>query len=164
MLSERSVSRKRNIFREEICQDARRDFTEKKSERGVLHWDSKMMKSMSNETLEMEAILFSCSPHFTEGKLIGIPELFDENGKPSSTGFVQADTIMKHINEWRISNNIAALCCDTTASNMGKFSGAAKRLQCMLKTPLMYHGCRHHVGELLARNCWYTLFEADPSP
>ena len=53
---------------------------------------------------------------------------------------------------------------DTTASNTGKHRGTAVRLSNLLKVPLFYHGCRHHVSELLAKNPWYAIYKKDPSP
>ena len=29
---------------------------------------------------------------------------------------------------------------------------------------VFFCGCRHHVCELVAKNCWYTLFKEDLSP
>ena len=53
---------------------------------------------------------------------------------------------------------------DTTASNTGKHKGAAFILQKLLQSPLFYHGCRHHISELLAKNPWHAIFKKDPAP
>ena len=95
---------------------------------------------------------------------LGIVELTDEEGNPSSTGLAQADAIFDKVLEWGVGDNIAALCFDTTSSNTGQLRGSAIRLQHLLQRPLLYFGCRHHIGELLAKGPWYELFKADPSP
>ena len=45
--------------------------------------------------------------------------LVNEEGKPSSTGFVQAEAVWSKVQEWKVARNVAALCFDTTASNTG---------------------------------------------
>ena len=53
---------------------------------------------------------------------------------------------------------------DTTASNTGVTKGAAIRLHNLLQCHIFYLGCRHHIAELHAKNPWYAVFKADPSP
>ena len=88
----------------------------------------------------------------------------DDEGKPSSTGSVQAETIYQKIQEWNVGERIAALVFDTTASNTGKHKGASVRVQKLLKALVFYLGCRHHISELLAKNPWYAIFKKDPAP
>ena len=72
----------------------------------------------------------------------------DDEGKPSSTGSVQAETIYQKIQEWNVVERIAALVFDTTASNTGKHKGASVRVQKLLKALVFYLGCRQHISEL----------------
>ena len=72
--------------------------------------------------------------------------------------------IHQKIQEWEVGKRITTLVFDTTASNTGKHKGAAVLLHKLLKTPLFYHGCRHHVSELLAKNPWHVIFKKDPAP
>ena len=69
---------------------------------------------------------------------LGIVELTDEEGNPSSTGLAQADAIFDKVLEWGVGDNIAALCFDTTSSNTGQLRGSAIRLQHLLQRPLLY--------------------------
>ena len=47
---------------------------------------------------------------------------------------------------------------DTTAKNSGKVKGAAKVLEVLLDTKLLYIGCGHHVLELFLQAAWTSLF------
>ena len=51
-----------------------------------------------------------------------------------------------------------------TASNSGVRKGATVRLMQGLGIPVFFLACRHHVSELMAKACWYAIFEADLSP
>ena len=93
----------------------------------------------------------------------GIVELKDKLGNPTSTGFVQAEGVHAMVVEWGTETKIVALVFDTTASNKGHLRGAAVRLQALLKLPLLFHGCHHHVGELLAKKPWHKIFSKDPA-
>ena len=88
----------------------------------------------------------------------------DEEGNVTSTGFAQVEAIHLKVVEWGTETKIVALVFDTTASNSGHLRGAAVRLQALLKLPLLFLGCRHHVGELLAKNPWHKIFGKDPAP
>jgi len=94
----------------------------------------------------------------------GIVHLTDESGKPTSTGFAQADAVYKQLVEWDLIKEIKCLVFDTTASNSGYLQGAAIRLQNLLKVPIFYLACRHHVGELLVKNPWYAVMKVDLGP
>lgn len=49
-------------------------------------------------------------------------------------------------------NNVKALCCDTTSSNMGYLNGAATILQQMLERDILYLPCRHHIFKVILRS------------
>ena len=91
-------------------------------------------------------------------------ELTDQEGNATSTGFAQAEAVYMKVMEWGTSTKIVALVFDTTASNSGHLRGAAIRLQGLLKCPLIFCGCRHHVGELLGKNTYHVIFGKDPAP
>ena len=75
----------------------------------------------------------------------GIVHLTDESGKPTSTGFAQADAVYKQLVEWDLIKEIKCLVFDTTASNSGYLQGAAIRLQNLLKVPVFYLVSCHYV-------------------
>lgn len=57
-----------------------------------------------------------------------------------------------------------ALCCDTTASNLGWFKGAAVILEQLLDKDLLYLACRHHVFELLLQAAFDVKMPASTGP
>jgi hypothetical protein len=59
---------------------------------------------------------------------------------------------------------IRAFVFDTTASNTGWHSGACVRLNFLLGRVILYLACRHHIGELLAKNPFHAVVGYDPSP
>ena len=163
-LSYSTIRRHRIKNREVICKEARDHFLANMPPRVVLHWDGKMLKDITGRVHEMEAILLSGYPVFEEGKLIGVIELVDEEGKMSGTGETQCNACITQVRDWGAAGNIVALCFDTTSSNTGRIRGAAIRLHSELGVPLLYLGCRHHIFELTAKRPYYALFNADPAP
>ena len=69
-LSESTIRRGRQKAREKICQQQYEEFKANMPEYLAVHWDGKMMKTLS-EQAEMEAILVSGNPGYNEGKLLG---------------------------------------------------------------------------------------------
>ena len=53
---------------------------------------------------------------------------------------------------------------DTTSRNTGVRQGACTRFEQWLKSPLLWLACCHHIDELIAKDCWYELFEEDLGP
>lgn len=81
-------------------------------------------------------------------KLLGIPKL------ESGTGTAQADAIFEVLDDWGLCDSIKAVCCDTTASNLGQWNGAIVLLVNKLGRELLWLPCRHHILELALR-CVY---------
>ncbi|GBP51731.1 hypothetical protein EVAR_96283_1 [Eumeta japonica] len=48
------------------------------------------------------------------------------------------------------------MCCDTTASNTGRFSGACAILEQTLERELLLFACRHHIYELVLKAVFET--------
>ena len=164
MISRSTIRRYRIKNRDVICKEARDHFLARMPPRVVLHWDGKMLKDITGRVHEMEAILLSGYPEFEEGKLIGVIELVDEEGKMSGTGESQCNACITQVRDWGAEGAIVALCFDTTSSNTGRIRGAAIRLHSELGVPLLYLGCRHHIFELTAKRPYYALFKSDPAP
>ena len=139
------------------------EFNSKKSDFAYLHWDEKLIDNVMGSTDERLAVLISGSPHYTEGKVLGITTLTDEEGNPTSTGESQFEAFMKLVEEWDI--NICEMCFDTTSSNTGRHRGACTRLESgYRKGKVFWFGCRHHVIEPIAKVVWYLLFEDNQGP
>ena len=127
-------------------------------------WDGKMLQDLENSKHEMQSQVVNGAPGYTEGKILDVIELTDEDGNPTSTGLAQAEANIITIMEWGVADKIVAFNFDTTASNTGIWSGSAIRLNQFLNRPVLYLACRHHVFELLAKNTFNKIVGYDPSP
>ena len=85
-------------------------------------------------------------------------------GNPSSTGEVQAEVILKTVEQWELEASVVAFVFDTTGSNSGVDKGACVRVQKKMGRKILFLACRHHLHELLAKNTWYKIFPKDDSP
>ena len=108
--------------------------------------------------------MVSGAPNYTEGKLLGVPSLVDGEGNATSTGLAQFEGASQLVEIWNFKNSIRGVVFDTTASNSGVRQGACKRIEEWLGRPVLWLACRHHVAEVMAKECWYTLFEDDLGP
>ena len=88
----------------------------------------------------------------------------NEEGDPTSSGETQAKASLQQIHEWELGEVIRALVFDTTASNTGLWKGAAVRIMKDLGRLVFFLACRHHICELIAKACWYAVFEEDLGP
>lgn len=62
-----------------------------------------------------------------------------------------ADAVFAAMNDWECTNDIVAMCFDTTSSNTGRIVGACTFLQQKLKRFLLMLACRHHIYEIFLR-------------
>ena len=165
-LSRPGLERKRIHNRTVIMEQEMEDFAKNKPDWSAIHFDGKLIQNITGTKQENLAILVSGAPHYLEGKILSVSKLMDEDGDPTSTGEAQFLAVMVQIKAWGVEKNIVAVCYDTTASCTGRLKGATVRLQKYLGRPIFFMACscRHHVGELIAKACWYCIFEADLSP
>ena len=164
ILSRKTLERKRASNRSVMMQQVMVEFQEKKPKFAALHWDGKLMKDITGTLKEQESIIVSGAPHYIEGKLLSVSKLEDEEGNPTSTGEAQAAAVLDQVDAWGLRYNVKAFVFDTTASNTGVKQGATVRVLKELGRPVFFLACRHHVCELIAKACWYSIFEADLSP
>lgn len=117
----------------------------------AVHWDEKMLPSVTGQKLEHVAILAS-GGSYPEGKLLAAVSIHDGCGK----------TIAQKVNEiaedWTIVPSIRAMVFDTTSSNTGCFTGAATRLEFLFDKKMLWCACRHHICELALGCAWEALF------
>jgi hypothetical protein len=66
----------------------------------------------------------------------------------SSKGSDQAHVILNLLEYYEVVDQIFAICCDTTSSNTGAFSGALSVLTKVLNIPILWILCRHHIYEV----------------
>ena len=163
-LSHRQVHRQRDKCRSVLAQQALDEFQELKPEHPVLHWDSKLIDDVHGTKHERLAVLVSGAPNYVEGKLLGVPSLVDDDGNVTSSGLAQFEGAKELVRVWDLSKSLNGLVFDTTASNSGVHQGACKRMEEWFGRPVFYFACRHHIGEVMAKDSWYELFEEDLSP
>ena len=96
-------------------------------------------------------------------KLLSVSKLEDEEGNPTSTGEAQAAAGLDQVEAWGLRDNVKAFVFETTASNTGVKQGAIFMILKEVGTPVFFLACRHHVCVLIAKACWYSIFEADLS-
>ncbi|XP_043279806.1 uncharacterized protein [Venturia canescens] len=139
-----SIKRKREKLHEMRSMRIKCMFQNTDLRAAVLHWDGKLLPDYeSGKKFERLPVLITNSD---SEKLLGVPKL--ENGK----GITQANAIHDVLDELGALSSIKALCCDTTASNMGVTNGAAVLLEQMLKKSILYLPCRHHIFEIVLKS------------
>lgn len=77
-----------------------------------MHWDGKLLPGITGKGTE-ERLPIIVSGVDTE-QLLGIPPL------PSGTGANQANAIIKALDDWNVTEQVQAMCFDTTSSNTGR--------------------------------------------
>ncbi|XP_044015282.1 uncharacterized protein LOC122857241 [Aphidius gifuensis] len=79
-------------------------------------------------------------------------------------GSTQAKALFEVLIDWNLADKIKALCCDTTAANLGIHKGAAVILEQLLERQLLYFPCRHHIFELVLRSAFEVYIPSVGSP
>ena len=75
-------------------------------------------------------------------KFLGAPKVCNIKGETMSS--VTYDILTN----WNAAENVIGTVWDTTASNTGKWEGAAGHMEKLLHRALLWVACRHHVAEL----------------
>lgn len=107
----------------------------------TVHWDGKLMADLTlSSQVDRLAILVSGQG---VSQLLGVPKI------PSGTGESQAQAVVDALDEWGLTDKIAALSFDTTAANTGIRGGACVFIEQKLGRDLLHFACRHHIMELV---------------
>lgn len=72
--------------------------------------------------------------------------------------------VLSTLLKWNISDRVAAMGFDTTASNTGEKPGACVYSQNNLDRKLLNFACRHHIYELLLRSAFESKFGKSSGP
>ncbi|CAH0563114.1 unnamed protein product [Brassicogethes aeneus] len=140
ILNKTSFNERRSKIRRDAAEWMKKLFGETEVGAAVVHWDGKLIPDgLSCKKVDRVPIIIRSK---TVEKILNVPAL------PDGKGVTQAQEIFKSVQEWGLSDNIQALCCDTTASNLGCRNGAAINLEQLLQKDLLYLPCRHHIYEL----------------
>ena len=114
------------------------------SEISTLQWDGKLIPDTDNkrEWVDRLPVLVSGK---NGGQLLGIPKLPDGGAK------TQTNAIISLLEENNYINSICAMCFDSTKVNTGIKGGTCVQIESLLKRPLLFLACRHHILELVLR-------------
>lgn len=147
-ISQTSVYRKRF----QVIEDMSAQIREEESLRMaglslIVHFDTKKVDQIEdslylNRTVERLAVNVSSPDVEKLDVLLGILEIESSRGKD------QANAIWEALCGWGIDEQVIGFCCDTTASNTGKYSGACANLSTSFASPQLYFMCRHHIYEV----------------
>ncbi|GBP41266.1 hypothetical protein EVAR_32992_1 [Eumeta japonica] len=88
-------------------------------------------------------------------QLLAVPKL------ESSSGKHQAKAISTALFDWSLHDKVQIMCCDTTASNTGRFSGACAILEQTLERELLLFAFGHHIYELVLKSVFETKTELE---
>jgi len=107
----------------------------------TVHWDGKPLSDLTGKELvdRLPVILSGAGVK----QLIGVPKL------ATGTGKAQAQAVVQQLEEWQVTDQVGAMCFDSTASNTGKNNGACVLIEQKLDKKLLHFACRHHIFELL---------------
>lgn len=122
----------------------------------VVHWDGKLLRDLVKHEMVDRLPVVVTNGEIT--KLLGVPAL--EN----SRGITQAKGVYDVLDDWGLLESVKALCCDTTASNLGHKNGSAIHLERLLQTNILYLPCRHHIFELILRSVFEKKLPTTTGP
>ncbi|CAH0552832.1 unnamed protein product [Brassicogethes aeneus] len=98
-------------FRREAAERIKREFGHIETGPVVVHWDGKLIPDgFSCKKVDRVPIIVRSN---TIEKILSVPAL------PDGKGVTQAQAIFKAVQEWGLTDNIKAVCFDTTNSNLG---------------------------------------------
>lgn len=128
----------------------------------TLHWDSKLMPSLSNENICEERLTVVVG-NAHEFKLLGVPAY--KPGSDRNSGDIIADLTIDLLFSWKCSDSVVNMTSDTTASNAGHLTAACVTIQQRLGRAQLWIACRHLVGEVILSHVFDDLkIEASKSP
>lgn len=121
-----------------------------------MHWDGKLMEDLAgHEKVERMPVIVSQK---SGAQLLGVPKI------ASGTGEAMAEAVYTALQEWGVTENIVAMCFDTTSSNTGRINGACTLLEEKLERMLLKLACRHHVYEIFLRAAYEAKFPGTSGP
>lgn len=157
-INKSSVQRIRTQSRKNRAATIKADFRNNVPDVVTIHWDGKLLPALDIRTSKEERLPILISFEDKE-QLLAVPKIESSSGKD------QAKAISNALFDWNLNDKVQIMCCDTTASNTGRFNGACALLEQKLETELLFFACRHHVYELVLKTVFETkLKEVANSP
>ena len=125
----------------------------------TVHWDGKLTQILG-DVRQLEERLTVVVGDSTRLKLLGVPAY--TKGTDEACGTIIARLTYKLLQEWRCVDQIINMVLDTTAANTGHLTAACVAIQLTMGRPLLWSGCRHHIGEVLLSQV-FTDLKVEPS-
>lgn len=121
-----------------------------------MHFDGKLLPDvMSSKKVDRQPVIVS---NRNGDQLLGIPRI------NNSTGAEISSVVYETLANWGLLDNVRAVCCDTTAANMGRLNGAVTLLEQQIGRPLIKFPCRHHIFELVLRAAFEEKLGSTSAP
>lgn len=154
-VSKETIRKEREKNRELTNREVRAEF--KFGSFLTVHWDGKMLPDLtfegdSNSDVQVDRLAIVATGD-GKSKLLGVPKI------SSGTGLSQANAVFGAAKDWKIEENVKAICFDTTSSNTGVKSGACVLLEQKFGKPLFWFACRHHIYELTVSIAYTTALK-----
>lgn len=151
-----TIRRCRSQVRCESGKELRKIFKKEEIDAVSVHWDGKILPSLTgNDKVDRLPVVISYNG---KEQLLGIPAI------SSGTGKEQAEAVYALLKEWDVDEKVQALCCDTTASNLGRLKGTCVLLEQMIGKDLLYLPCQHHILEIVLRSVFEQKLQKSSSP
>lgn len=144
-INKSTIQRIRRDMRKLRAEKIKKDFNDEIPEVVTLHWDGKLLPALNVKSSKEERLPIAITFGNKE-QLIAVPKLANSSGKE------QAQAVWNAISNWNLEDKVEILCCDTTASNTGRFNGACVLLEQKLEKELLIFACRHHIYELVLKS------------
>lgn len=155
-LNKSSIRRIRQKIRQDRAANIKKVFQNTELNALVVHWDGKLLLDLVKHKMVDRLPVVVSNGEIV--KLLGVPALEDSKGK------TQATAVYEVLEDWGLLSSVKALCCDTTASNLGIREGCATKLEHLLKENILFFPCRHHIFELILRCVFETKLPATTEP
>jgi hypothetical protein len=86
-------------------------------------------------------------------------------GSEIKSGEIICNLTKDLLQQWNCTDNVVNLVSDTTASNTGHVTAACVCIQELLQRPVLWSGCRHHIGEIIISQVFNDMkIETSKSP
>jgi len=122
----------------------------------VVHWDGKLLPDLTgHESVDWLPVVVTGNK---VQQLLGVPKL------ASGTGQAMAAAVCEILQAWSLTDKVAGMCFDTTASNTGHKNGACPLIEQLLGKQLLYFAQRHHIFELVLETVFGIQMKPSSSP
>ena len=152
-LSTSTTRRKRKVARSSVVSSIRSSFPRTLSQ---VCFDGKLLPSLGGFGKDNRLAVVIIQED--ENQILAVARV------SSGTGEAEANCVKATLDAWEIAELIIACGFDTTSTNTGVHTGGCKILQDLLGRQILWLACRHHIGELIVKAAFHTIFGKTKSP